>query len=95
MITSAQEFRMRRKHLPMMEESIRKKSENSAKCAGKSAVPLHEIIISPLASKVNNSSYLADFAAHRDCSAVKAVPAARPWHKESKLETGSSSWSGG
>ena len=34
-------------------------------------------MISPLVSKVNNPSHLADFAAHRDCSAVEAAPAAR------------------
>jgi hypothetical protein len=31
----------------------------------------------PLVSKVNNPPHLADFAAHRDCSAVEAAPAAR------------------
>jgi hypothetical protein len=36
-----------------------------------------EIMISPSVSKVNNASHLADFAAHRDCSAVEAAPAAR------------------
>jgi hypothetical protein len=34
-------------------------------------------MISPLVSKVNNPSYLADFAAHRDCSTVEAALAAR------------------
>jgi hypothetical protein len=34
-------------------------------------------MISLLASKVNNPPHLADFAAHRDCSAVEAAPAAR------------------
>jgi hypothetical protein len=57
----------------MMEESMRKKGENSAKCAGKSAIPPDKIMIPPLAAKVNNPPHLADFAAHRDCSAVEAA----------------------
>ena len=61
----------------MMEESMRKKGENSAKCAGKSAIPPDKIMIPPLAAKVNNPPHLADFAAHRDCSAAEAAPAAR------------------
>ena len=35
---------------------------------------LDKIMISPLVSKVNNPSHRADFAAHRDCSAVEAAP---------------------
>ena len=42
----------------MMEESMRKKGENSAKCAGKSAIPPDKIMISPLVLKVNNPSHL-------------------------------------
>ena len=61
----------------MMEESMRKKGENSAKCAGKSAIPPDKIMIPPLAAKVNNPPHLPDFAAHRDCSAAEAAPAAR------------------
>jgi hypothetical protein len=34
-------------------------------------------MISPSVSKGNNPPHLADFAAHRDCSAVEAAPAAR------------------
>jgi hypothetical protein len=37
---------------------MRKKGENSVKCAGKSAIPPDKIMISPLVSKVN-LSYLA------------------------------------
>jgi hypothetical protein len=40
----------------MMEESMRKKGENSAKCAGKSAIPPDEIMISPLVSKVKTGA---------------------------------------
>jgi hypothetical protein len=34
---------------------MRKKGENSVKCAGKSAIPPDKVMISPLASKVNPS----------------------------------------
>jgi len=43
---------------------MRKKGENSVKCAGKSAIPPDKIMISPLISKVNPSNF-ADFAALR------------------------------
>jgi len=43
---------------------MRKKGENSVKCAGKSFIPPDKIMISPLISKVNPSNF-ADFAALR------------------------------
>jgi hypothetical protein len=52
---------------------MRKKGENSVKCAGKSAIPPDKIMMSPLVSKVNNPPHLADFAARYDCSV--AAPA--------------------
>jgi len=52
---------------------MRKKGENSFKCAGKSAIPPDNNNNSPLVSKVNSPSHLADSAAHRDCSAVEAA----------------------
>ena len=45
---------------------MRKKGENNVEFAGKTAIRLDGIMISPLVSKVN-PSHLADFAAHRDC----------------------------
>ena len=53
---------------------MRKKGETSVMCAGKSAIPPDEVMISPLPSKVNNPLHLADFADHRDCPAVEAAP---------------------
>jgi hypothetical protein len=52
---------------------MRKKGESSVKCAGKSAIPPDEIIISSLGSKVN-PSYRAHFTALCGCSAVEAAP---------------------
>jgi hypothetical protein len=56
---------------------MRKKGETSVMCAGKSAIPPDEVMISPLPSKVNNPLHLADFAALRDCSVVEIAPVAR------------------
>ena len=37
---------------------MRKKGQNSVKCAGKSAIPPDKTMISPLVSKVNNPPHL-------------------------------------
>jgi len=50
--------------------------EQSAKC-GQICFRPTKIMIPLLAAKVNNPPHLDDFAAHRDCSAAEAAPAAR------------------
>ena len=55
---------------------MRKKGENSVKCAGKSAIPPDGIMISPLMLKVNVPTLLTA-AFHRHCLMVEATPAAQ------------------
>jgi hypothetical protein len=51
--------------------------ENNVEVASTIAIHSTPTMISPLVSKVNNPPHLADFAAHRNCSAVEAAPVAR------------------
>jgi hypothetical protein len=51
---------------------MRKKGENSVKCAGKSAIPPDKNNDFTLVSKVKHS-HPAAFAAHRDCSVAHAT----------------------
>src|SRR5450631_755822 len=68
---------MRRRQLPMMKEkSMRKKGENSVNRAGKSAIPPDEDNDFTLGVESQTFQPVA-FAAHRDCSAVEAAPAAQ------------------
>src|ERR1700687_4984156 len=55
---------------------MRKKGENSVKCAGKSAIPPDKIIISPLISKVNPSNFSGLRCPSRDCSVVEGTQSA-------------------